>query len=167
MTERRPDPSHEPARRKPSHDHPDHRPDPGPCRRDCRGVVVSGPITDLEVLAREYAVEGYQWVSDYCQKPGPWLTRGDLAVRVNQNGYAIGEVLSPANGWLVHGAPPRVAITVCCAHLGVPTPWRMAELLEGKADALRHLADLGRDAEPYRDATDAYEHAARMLRGEP
>ena len=117
---------------------------------------MSGPITDLVVLAREYAVEGWTWE---IIRGGPCLVRGWIALSVTDY-----ECDPPGVEWVP-------AITVGCAHLGVPTPWRAAERLEEIANAESAVSDgfLAKGWEGFADShaqvSTALARAARMLRG--
>jgi hypothetical protein len=131
---------------------------------------MSGPIFDLETLAREYAVEGWTWTVEPHERGGTGrhvflsptiatLTRG------RQSACFDGDFCWDDGGFH-DGAPAEVAITVCCAALGVPTPWRLAERLDELVDDWRtNGPDVANPlAWPHRVA--AFERAAAMARGE-
>lgn len=116
---------------------------------------MSGPITDLAVLAREYAVEGWTW--EIAASNGRAIlvsSYGEPTVDHEAHCDELGELAChasmPFESW-PFDPPARVAITVCCAHLGVPTPWRAGELLTG---AMQATGDY------------TISEVARMLRGE-
>lgn len=99
-------------------------------------TIRLGPITDLETLRREYAVERWTWdIID--GKPTLWRyvagsgsadgVQAKYVAFVDRFGlslYSTDDVFGPPE------LPADALVALGCAHLGVPTPPKIAERLE-------------------------------------
>jgi hypothetical protein len=116
---------------------------------------MNGPIVSLEVLVSEYAVKGWTWVVFAVGPINVALQSNDGHVQwfVEEDG-TLGHSIGFDSDLQRIVCPARVAITICCAHLGLPTPWRAAEWLVEQAKLPHHGPAISCHA------------AARRLRGE-